>query len=656
MKNENFEVNLELRIGLVWVDRYFILEKDEYKLIKTKKNKIFTSYNEKSYSLKNAVIKRYKDDEMVIKIKHNDGSKNLLRFSNTADRNSLIENVKNVVKEISKRNAFSKKYKQNENEINSSRIVNGTNYDDMTHNLKRLGNLIQELEQKINELESFINEGKIKKVEDKDHAITISNSMGVIKDEMKTQFTTIMEQMNVINKKSITEPKEAKVISDNEFYSCDSEEEQKHDVIEQHTEETPKNREDNVKSFHRKFTCSLKFSKENAHSDIPKYEPRTLLKKKFKFEQNVFSDITSVFKNSKLTLPINYHEPISFLQRQCEIFLYNSILTKASKIQSKPLQMCYVAAFLVASLSLNIKRLLKPFEPILGETFEYYDPNKEYRFFAEKVNQEPKISAFIGESDSWIFYGDSRCKPNYKILKGSLTMEFFSKYHLLFKESNNYYTISKPKMICKGLVLGEMRIEIEDTITIEDVNDKKLKLVLSFSNEKKEKQPGAIEGKVLENEKEVYLIKGNWNGYVNYCTPDGKNINNIWKIIEDKYLNNNQNEYYLPNMSYNLNYLTEDMMKVLPPTDSRFRPDIREYEEGSNDKAAEIKTKMDKYNKEKFNKMEKENILYQPNYFNEVYDQNSGEYVYIYKGGYWEDREKRNYSHLDADIFKYKDE
>ena len=37
MKNENFEVNLELRIGLVWVDRYFILEKDEYKLIKTKK-------------------------------------------------------------------------------------------------------------------------------------------------------------------------------------------------------------------------------------------------------------------------------------------------------------------------------------------------------------------------------------------------------------------------------------------------------------------------------------------------------------------------------------------------------------------------------------------------------------------------------------------
>ena len=114
-------------------------------------------------------------------------------------------------------------------------------------------------------------------------------------------------------------------------------------------------------------------------------------------------------------------------------------------------------------------------------------------------------------------------------------MEFFSKYHLLFKESNNYYTISKPKMICKGLVLGEMRIEIEDTITIEDVNDKKLKLVLSFSNEKKEKQPGAIEGKVLENEKEVYLIKGNWNGYVNYCTPDGKNINNIWKIIEDKY-------------------------------------------------------------------------------------------------------------------------
>ena len=55
-------------------------------------------------------------------------------------------------------------------------------------------------------------------------------------------------------------------------------------------------------------------------------------------------------------------------------------------------------------------------------------------------------------------------------------------------------------------------------------------------------------------------------------------------------------------------------MKVLRPTDSRFRPDIREYEEGSNDKAAEIKTKMDKYNKEKFNKMEKKLLPRDINY------------------------------------------
>ena len=53
--------------------------------------------------------------------------------------------------------------------------------------------------------------------------------------------------------------------------------------------------------------------------------------------------------------------------------------------------------------------------------------------------------------------------------------------------------------------------------------------------------------------------------------------------------------------------------------------------------------------------MDKENTLYQPNYFNEVFDQNTGEYVYVYQGGYWEDREKRNYSHLNADLFKYDD-
>ena len=50
----------------------------------------------------------------------------------------------------------------------------------------------------------------------------------------------------------------------------------------------------------------------------------------------------------------------------------------------------------------------------------------------------------------------------------------------------------------------------------------------------------------------------------------------------------------------------------------------------------------------------KNNILYQPNYFYEVFDQNSFDNVYIYKGGYWEDRKSESYDGIDEDIFEYK--
>ena len=43
-------------------------------------------------------------------------------------------------------------------------------------------------------------------------------------------------------------------------------------------------------------------NKTVVNSDIPKYEPRTLLKKKFKFEQNVFSDIIAFHQVSIVSI------------------------------------------------------------------------------------------------------------------------------------------------------------------------------------------------------------------------------------------------------------------------------------------------------------------------------------------------------------------
>ena len=47
--------------------------------------------------------------------------------------------------------------------------------------------------------------------------------------------------------------------------------------------------------------------------------------------------------------------------------------------------MLHVAAFAVSSYSGTKNRTLKPFNPLLGETFEFQYPEQNWRGIAEKV-------------------------------------------------------------------------------------------------------------------------------------------------------------------------------------------------------------------------------------------------------------------------------
>lgn len=45
-----------------------------------------------------------------------------------------------------------------------------------------------------------------------------------------------------------------------------------------------------------------------------------------------------------------------------------------------------IAAFAVSAYASSVGRLCKPFNPLLGETYEADFPEKGLRFFSEKVN------------------------------------------------------------------------------------------------------------------------------------------------------------------------------------------------------------------------------------------------------------------------------
>lgn len=129
------------------------------------------------------------------------------------------------------------------------------------------------------------------------------------------------------------------------------------------------------------------------------------------FSRNDFS-IWSVLKNcigkelSKITMPVIFNEPLSFLQRMTEYMEYAKLIRIASE-QDDPIdRMKYIAGkiatifhafnfcinflfnfrlkgFAVSALASNWERLGKPFNPLLGETYELQRP--EFRILCEQV-------------------------------------------------------------------------------------------------------------------------------------------------------------------------------------------------------------------------------------------------------------------------------
>jgi len=378
------------------------------------------------------------------------------------------------------------------------------------------------------------------------------------------------------------------------------------------------------------------------------------------------SDMLKSLGKEKVQLPIHYNEPLSMLQKQCEKFMYANLLDKAANTEDPFLKLAYISGFIVSEVNLNINRILKPFNPILGETFEYFDNNLKYRFFSEQVSHNPPISAFICESDNFVFYGDTKSKNKFNLFKGNMELNFLNKYNLILKSSNDHFVFNKPDAFMKGLVFGTPHYDFKGIININEINNLKASAILEFFEEgKKQKTPGYFEGKILDENKEIrYLIKGKWDTNLYITDKDGLNKIEIWESSKEEFLCNSDfiNNYLISEYSCNFNFLGEsnnskknrkNLEDILPPTDSRFRRDQKYVEERKLEIAQREKERLENLQRIRHKKFEEEKIKYCPNYFNEVFDEKNNEYIYLFNGEYWDDRKIGNFEKLH-DIFDNK--
>lgn len=107
---------------------------------------------------------------------------------------------------------------------------------------------------------------------------------------------------------------------------------------------------------------------------------------------------------SKMTLPVSFNEPTSLLQRVAEDMEYTDLLDTAAERTDPTERLVYVAAFAASEYASTIGRVAKPFNPLLGETYEYVRPDKQFRFFIEQVSHHPPIGAAWAEAPRWSYY------------------------------------------------------------------------------------------------------------------------------------------------------------------------------------------------------------------------------------------------------------
>lgn len=69
-------------------------------------------------------------------------------------------------------------------------------------------------------------------------------------------------------------------------------------------------------------------------------------------------------------MPVHFNEPLSLIQRIMEELEYSCLLDEAASCNDSLEQMCYVVGFTVSAYSTTIDKVTKPFNPLLGETYE----------------------------------------------------------------------------------------------------------------------------------------------------------------------------------------------------------------------------------------------------------------------------------------------
>lgn len=343
--------------------------------------------------------------------------------------------------------------------------------------------------------------------------------------------------------------------------------------------------------------------------------------------------------SSGVVMPMGLNEPLNGLQRLCEELEYADLLDRAAA-EADPLErLVHIAAFAVSAYnSCQHRADRKPFNPMLGETYEYVDPAKRIRFVAEKVSHRPLVLACHAAAPAWEFWQDQKVKTKF----WGKSMEYIPSGTVNVRFANGDHFQWSKVISCLRNVLGsnkyidnygEMAITNARTGDTATITFKSSGGFFGGSS-----TPNEVVGVVQSHDRaRAIRLSGRWDNLLMRETPTGR-LEVIWQA--SPFPPFHQDYYGLTYFALRLNQLLPGQAETLPPSDTRLRPDQRLLEEARVDSAEAEMMRLVEKQRQARAEMEAAGTEWQPLWFAPDGDS------WAFKGDYWDAKEKRDWANV----------
>ncbi|XP_054420455.1 oxysterol-binding protein-related protein 3 isoform X4 [Pteronotus mesoamericanus] len=299
---------------------------------------------------------------------------------------------------------------------------------------------------------------------------------------------------------------------------------------------------------------------------------------------------------SKVAMPVELNEPLNTLQRLCEELEYSELLDKAAQAPDA------------------LERM---------------------------VSHHPPISACHAESGNFVFWQDMRWKN--KFWGKSLEIVPIGTTHVTLPAFGDHFEWNKVTSCIHNILSGQRWIEHYGEIVIKNRNNDSCHCKVNFTKAKYWSTNACeIEGTVFDKSgKAVRRLFGKWHESI-YC-GGASSSSCIWRANP---MPKGYEQYYgFTQFALELNEIDPLLKTLLPPTDTRFRPDQRFLEEGKLEEAEIQKQRIEQLQRDRRRVLQENNMEHQPRFFRKSDDDS-----WVSNGTYLELRKDLGFSQVDHPV------